>query len=333
MYATNTNHLVGIGISNPHDAKLTVKSLSKSYENGVAGTKVDPQLRLEQNDPTGNSDADDFARISFENAQNSDQWVLAGNPSGADNGRFHLDFYDFDGGQKSTVFTALSNGHIGIGETAPDKALVVNGHARINMNLDVQSDATVDGDLFQNGDIKGDRSTGVLSIYANQSTTDGPYMRVYGNGHGNNPGSVTLVSAAGGEGVKFYNRDSEGDAHLNMIVKNNGNVGIGVSEPENRLEVCGTIRAKEVRVETGWCDYVFEEDFELRSLEEVEQFIKENKHLPDIPPASVIESEGVKLAEIASKFMLKIEELTLYTLAQKKEIDALKEKVVEIENE
>jgi len=52
----------------------------------------------------------------------------------------------------------------------------------------------------------------------------------------------------------------------------NGNVGIGVTSPVYRLEVCGTIRAKEVRVETGWCDYVFEKDYKLRTVDELDRY-------------------------------------------------------------
>ncbi len=111
----------------------------------------------------------------------------------------------------------------------------------------------------------------------------------------------------------------------------NGNIGIGVATPVYRLEVCGTIRAKEVRVETGWCDYVFEKDYKLKSLNELEQYINDNKHLPGIVPASEVEKNGLKLAEMNKAMMEKIEELTLYVIQLSKdnqklqqEIDALK---------
>lgn len=112
-----------------------------------------------------------------------------------------------------------------------------------------------------------------------------------------------------------------------------GNVGIGTSTPTYRLDVCGTIRAKEVRVETGWCDYVFEKDYKLRSFDELEKYINENKHLPGIAPAKEVEKDGLKVAEMNKAMMEKIEELTLYVLQLnkdnqrlQKEIDALKKK-------
>lgn len=111
-----------------------------------------------------------------------------------------------------------------------------------------------------------------------------------------------------------------------------GNVGIGVINPNHKLEVCGTIRSKEVIVETGWCDYVFEEDYELMPLEEVDAFIQENKHLPGIPAGEIVETEGLKVAEMQANHMKKIEELTLYLIELKKDHDALKSRLEELEN-
>jgi hypothetical protein len=71
-------------------------------------------------------------------------------------------------------------------------------------------------------------------------------------------------------------------------------------------------------------DYVFEEDYNLRSLNEVEQFVKENKHLPGIPKGSDIESEGMNVAEMSNLLLEKVEELTLYMIELNKEIEKLK---------
>ena len=122
-----------------------------------------------------------------------------------------------------------------------------------------------------------------------------------------------------------------GGASRMAINLGNGNVGIGVESPVYKLEVCGTIRAKEVRVETGWCDYVFEKNYKLKSIDELEKYINDNKHLPGIAPASEVEKEGLKVAEMNKAMMEKIEELTLYVIQLSKdnkklqdEIDALK---------
>ncbi len=105
---------------------------------------------------------------------------------------------------------------------------------------------------------------------------------------------------------------------------NTGFVGIGTLNPTSRLSVNGSIRSKEVVVETGWADYVFDKKYKLKTLDEVEKFIEENNHLPGIPSAAEIEKNGLQLGDTQKKMMEKIEELTLYVIALKKEIDTIK---------
>ncbi|MGC6471093.1 MAG: hypothetical protein ACON4E_07495 [Flavobacteriales bacterium] len=91
------------------------------------------------------------------------------------------------------------------------------------------------------------------------------------------------------------------------------------------LAVCGNIRAGDVKVHaiSDWCDYVFEDDYDLKSLEEVEAFIEQNKHLPEIPSAVEVETEGIQVSEMLQLMMKKIEELTLYSIEQDKRIKEL----------
>ncbi len=112
-----------------------------------------------------------------------------------------------------------------------------------------------------------------------------------------------------------------------MIAASNGNVGIGTDNPTYKLSVLGNIRCTEAVVETGWADYVFEKNYQLPSLNDVEKFILQNKHLPNIPSAAEIEKNGLHLGDTQKRMMEKIEELTLYIIQQQKEIDALKEKI------
>ncbi|GGG27295.1 hypothetical protein GCM10011344_30110 [Dokdonia pacifica] len=93
-----------------------------------------------------------------------------------------------------------------------------------------------------------------------------------------------------------------------------------------RLVVGGKILTEGVRVEleANWADYVFAPNYTLKSLYEVEQFIKDNGHLPNVPSAATIKDEGLDMEEMMTKQMEKIEELTLYIIELKKEIDALK---------
>lgn len=119
--------------------------------------------------------------------------------------------------------------------------------------------------------------------------------------------------------------------HEWFVVSNSGRVGIGgVSNPQNALEVNGTIRAKEIKVETGWADFVFAPDYQLPTLGEVEAHIKEHKHLPGIPTEAEVKKDGANLGEMNVKLLQKVEELTLYMIQQNKEIESLKKEVQQL---
>jgi hypothetical protein len=109
-----------------------------------------------------------------------------------------------------------------------------------------------------------------------------------------------------------------------MTILQNGNIGIGTVNPTYKLSVNGNIRSKEVVVETGWADYVFDKKYNLTPLNEVEKYIEEHKHLSGIPSAAEIEKNGLQIGDTQKRMMEKIEELTLYMIALKKEIELLK---------
>lgn len=110
-----------------------------------------------------------------------------------------------------------------------------------------------------------------------------------------------------------------------FTITTTGNVGIGTAEPIEKFEVNGTIRAKEIKVEAAnWPDYVFEKNYKMQSLSELEAFVKENNHLPGIPSKSEVQEKGISLGEMNRKLLEKVEELTLYIIELKKEIDQVK---------
>ncbi|MEM7552428.1 MAG: tail fiber protein [Bacteroidota bacterium] len=116
-----------------------------------------------------------------------------------------------------------------------------------------------------------------------------------------------------------------------------GDVGIGTDVIDSKLTVKGKIHAQEVRVDLNGAiapDYVFEEDYDLPALESIESYIKENKHLPEIPSAQQMEEGGVNLKEMNLLLLKKIEEMTLYQIdfhhdlkEQRKQINLMKKKI------
>ncbi len=112
-----------------------------------------------------------------------------------------------------------------------------------------------------------------------------------------------------------------------LTLMDNGNVGIGTSNPQAKLDVAGAIRAREIKVEVNaGADFVFSTDYNLKPLSEIESFIQTNNHLPEIPSEKVMQEEGLNVNEFQIKLLQKIEELTLYVIEQEKAIRVLQQK-------
>lgn len=103
------------------------------------------------------------------------------------------------------------------------------------------------------------------------------------------------------------------------------NAPLGATQPVLKIDSYGVVSVKELLVtNAGWADYVFDNNYSLRSLSDLESFIKSNGHLPNIPTAKEVEENGISIAEMQKKQMEKIEELTLYIIDLQKQIDELK---------
>ncbi|MBI9056023.1 MAG: hypothetical protein JEY96_19535 [Bacteroidales bacterium] len=207
-----------------------------------------------------------------------------------------LALWRFDGSYSPIIWFKYSNGNVGIGTSSPNKIL----------------------DVVKNG--------GTLRLKNSNSNLIAPTFQI--------------ANAAGNQYLWMNYNNGDGNAHIGINTVNSGNVeilsllhngsaGIGTTETgTHKLAVEGTIGAREIIVEAGvWSDYVFNKDYELKNLEEVENFIEENNHLPDIPSEKEVLENGIELGKMDAKLLQKVEELTLYMIEMNKRMNSL-----EIEN-
>ena len=126
--------------------------------------------------------------------------------------------------------------------------------------------------------------------------------------------------------IALENTDGAGSVALSdakLTVLSNGNVGVGTVNPTFKFTVNGTMMCRGYYTDTGsWSDYVFAKDYKLPTLTEVEQHIAANGHLPGIPSEKEVLSKGFNLAEMDSKLLAQIEQLTLHMIALNKQMES-----------
>lgn len=218
----------------------------------------------------------------------------------------------------SELFRINSSGNFGIGTTNPD------------VNLEIRRDLNNAGvNLFNdNSGLKitnHDLTNGSYSSLKLETRGDGDGAYIRGINQGNNNVNLSIgkyQSGSGGVSVDW------------LTILNNGNIGIGASDPQSKLAVEGQIRATEVKVlaDISVPDYVFESDYELRTLQETKDYITENKHLPEIPSASEIGENGIDLGDMNMRLLKKIEELTLHLIEQNERMEKLEKEMSTLKN-
>jgi len=279
----NRNGDTGIGTTNPK---------TKFQLDGPSGT----QNRLRINSPFVGAEA----RFDITMGTGDDDlgagmraYVPTGQP-GYD--RIYLGFYTttYAGGLQSRIerVTIADNGNVGIGTTNPAYKLAIESTGQNVLTVKSSSHSIID---IESG-------AGLNS-----------YLRFKNNGvnkwdlTGETTGNLRIYDYAAGL--------------IRMVVAPTGNVGIGTTNPTQKLEVNGTIYSREVKVDlqagTG-PDYVFEPTYNLLTLAETEAYIKAHKHLPEVPSAKEMETNGINLSEMNMLLLKKVEELTLYVIEQDK---------------
>jgi len=322
---SNKINFVGIGTTIP-TAKLHVKEKGTL---GVANLLRKSVLRMElenlsnQNDPTTIFDL---------KLDSKGEFIISEEINGVENARMVID----------------EVGYMGIGNANPKAILhvkekgspgVTNSLRKSMLRMEVDnlsnliSPPTVfDLEVDSKGEfIISEEINGVAN--ARMVINDVGYMGVGSTNpkarlHVNNVGVVAI------NGVQPINLLAEvGTSQTKAIVVSNLNSSNCPGEYTFSVNGAGRVVATEVEVRSNWCDYVFEPDYDLMPISELKNYLAKNKHLPNIPPAVDVETNGLQLGNMQMRMMEKIEELTLYTINQQEEIDDLKamnEKLIDI---
>lgn len=233
------------------------------------------------------------------------QWGLIASGGGpAPVGTFSI----WDDAAQASRFNIDSTGNVGIGTSATNAKVDIHG-ASLQNTYSIATSSPED----------------LRVLSADNRSLDGGVITIGGSW-----GPTAYIKTAAYNGaagaIVIGNRRNPADTTMQpgILLDTSGNVGIGTTNPTQKLSVNGTIRAKEVVVETsGWSDYVFADNYVLQPLSEVETQIKQNKHLPGIPSAQQVAENGIGLGEMQAKLLAKIEELTLHQIEQDKRIRAL----------
>lgn len=229
------------------------------------------------------------------------------------------------------IFSECPEVKVGIGLTSPTRNLEVLGDIKASSHIWANGSLSVGADLNAFSKFNLVNTNRAASIQVSAVGNTQPYQRLMFFEY-NNPDTkiIEVMNTATSRSPFTLYADGQleidnGTAKI-FHLGANGMLSINNGTTETfRVEANGLTRARKIKVDADvWADYVFEPDYKLMPLSDVESFLKEHKHLPSIPSEKVMLEEGIDLAEMNVKMMEKIEELTLYLIEQNKELEKVK---------
>ncbi len=170
-------------------------------------------------------------------------------------------------------------------------------------------------------------SVGFLAGYSNQTGVGNVNLGYYAGFSETGSNTLYIENSTAATPLIYGEFDND---KVGINTKNLVNSVGGANTSAYSLYVKGGILTEELRVRTGWADYVFDSGYELMSLSEVEKYISENGHLPNVPSAEQVSEQGIEVGDMTRIQQEKIEELTLYIIELQKQLTELNKKVEDL---
>lgn len=232
---------------------------------------------------------------------------------------------------------------VGINTNAPDHSLYIFGNTTAPMATQEKVIDHISGSALLMRKARG--TVGARTKPINNDVIGGLFGQVWANNNWAAAASIRffadgdVTDAAANGKIQFQVQDGGligANMRDAMTIRHTGAVGVGTDEiPDGFLfAVNGKVIAEELQIQLKgeWPDFVFDADYDLMSLNELEGFVKTNRHLPGIPNENEVKEQGgVNLGEISTALLQKVEELTLYVIELNKQKEELERRIVELE--
>jgi hypothetical protein len=299
--------------------------------NGKVGIgEASPQATLQIKTSTADASASDFQLVDNAGGTilsvRNDQKFTVG--SGTQSTQFVIAGTGYLSGIYSPAYASASNNVISFKDYNGNTRMTFDMSNGTDGKLDVSGNIKAAGFILPTGAAAGMVLTSDANGNATWQTATGSGTAGWGFG-GNSVATSSALGTTSNYDLPIITNNTE-----QMRIGANGNVGIGTTSIASyKLSVNGNIRTRKVRVDQDtWADYVFENNYQLRPINELERYIQVEKHLPDVPSAAEVKKEGLDLGDNQAVLLKKIEELTLYVIEQNKKIEALQKMVLQQQN-